>query len=282
MKSAILRNAKCMKNNTSRFSTTILPSTSSSKGRWAYTTEILVSKIFPAGFGWQGASCIADANLGFAADSVQFALSTGLGDATGVIVGHQLYHLVKSKVSDRPVDMEAELKTATWLATGALCAGSAWQPAVNLFAGSMGLGFTSTFLGVTAVCGTMFMGGLAAGRKMYSWMPDATSKNIKQDIGLCISIGGATGMFVATDPSFIANADLLYSATAPLFNITSEMSTLQGCAIAGSSTMTGFALFNGAQNVLLPAGQNWMDNNNPYSTPAEEEWLEEEEELRHA
>jgi len=251
--------------------------TPSSQGRWAYTGEIMVSKLFPAGFGWQAASCIADSSFGLADTSAGFALMTGLGDMTGVICGHMLYKTVQSGVAkDMNIDLGGEFKTAVWLGTAAFCAGSSWQPIVNYLHGTCELGFTSTFVGVTGLCGSVFFAGLALGRTIYPWMPAlGTGNSVMQDAGLCLSIGGATAMFVATDGSF-NNADMLYSLTAPVFNITDDMSTLAGCATAGASTFTGFAIYNSVQNVLLPAGSNWMDNNNPYA-PADEVVEEEEE-----
>ena len=40
--------------------------------RWRVTAEVLVSKIFPAGFGWQAASVVAG-NQGMEADTLGFA-----------------------------------------------------------------------------------------------------------------------------------------------------------------------------------------------------------------
>jgi hypothetical protein len=45
--------------------------------RFVVTAEVTVSKIFPAGFGWQTSSIIASESFGFAPDSLNFALSTG-------------------------------------------------------------------------------------------------------------------------------------------------------------------------------------------------------------
>ena len=52
---------------------------------------------------------------------------------------------------------------------------------------------------------------------------------------------------------------------APVFNITDATPALVGCAMAGSSTLTGFGMVNFLQSATLPAGMNWMDGNNPYS-----------------
>ena len=86
-------------------------------------------------------------------------------------------------------------------------------------------------------------------------------------MGLSISIGGATGCFVATDMSFLgtAGADKLYEVFNPIFGVGDGDTILQGCIKAGGSTFTGFGLTNAFQNILLPGGANWMDSNNPYS-----------------
>jgi hypothetical protein len=45
--------------------------------RFVVTAEVTVSKIFPAGFGWQTSSIIASESFDFAPDTMNFALSTG-------------------------------------------------------------------------------------------------------------------------------------------------------------------------------------------------------------
>ena len=52
--------------------------------RFKVTAEVTISKIFPAGFGWQCGSLIA-ANYSIPATDISFALLTGLGDMTGKI-----------------------------------------------------------------------------------------------------------------------------------------------------------------------------------------------------
>ena len=111
----------------------------------------------------------------------------------------------------------------------------------------------------------MFLVGLRVGRAAFPFMPAGDSANLKQDFGLSLSIGGATGLFVATDLSFTAaQSDVLYQITSPVLGIGDADSVLLGCIKAGSSTLAGFGVFNAVQNAL-PAGANWMDNNNPYS-----------------
>ena len=62
----------------------------------------MISKVFPAGFGWQFSSGVAE-EIGFGADTAGFALTTGIGDAAGVFLGHTLYKAAQSLVSDKVV-----------------------------------------------------------------------------------------------------------------------------------------------------------------------------------
>lgn len=239
-------------------------STVTTKGRIPYTLEIMVSKLLPGGFGWQASSIMAD-NAGYAANTWEFAAITGCGDMTGVFVGHSLYKAGQSLVS-KDVSVADEIGTAAWLGSAAFFAGGVWQPIVNLLHDDMGLAFTPTAIGCFATCGAFFFGGLRLGRAVMPWMASGTPKNLAQDAGLSVSIGGATGMFVATDPTFVGvQADMLYQYAAPVFNITNATPELVGCVMAGSSTLTGFGMANLLQSVTLPAGMNWMDGNNPYS-----------------
>ena len=58
--------------------------------RMTVTAEVAISKIFPAGFGWQTAAYFAE-NAGMEATDMSFFLSTGIGDGLGVCAGHTLY-----------------------------------------------------------------------------------------------------------------------------------------------------------------------------------------------
>lgn len=259
----VMRSLATASTATETGATAAAPPTVSTAGRWTYTGEIMVSKVFPAGFGWQFSSGVAE-EIGFGADTAGFALTTGIGDAAGVFLGHTLFKAAQSLVSDK-VSLPAEIKTGTWLSTGALFAGTSWQPAVNLFHDTLGMGFMPCAGATVATCGTMFLVGLRVGRAAFPFMPAGDSANLKQDFGLSLSIGGATGLFVATDLSFTAaQSDVLYQITSPVLGIGDADSVLLGCIKAGSSTLAGFGVFNAVQNAL-PAGANWMDNNNPYS-----------------
>ena len=89
--------------------------------RFSSTVDVIVSKLFPAGFCWQLASMMTKSD----ASSAKFAITTGAGEAAGVLGGHVLYSLIKGGY-DKSV-----LESALLLATGTLCSGTSWQPVVN-------------------------------------------------------------------------------------------------------------------------------------------------------
>ena len=60
--------------------------------RLVTSAEVTASKIFPAGAGWQCAAIIAE-NSGFAPTSLAFFASVGLGDCSGVFLGHLVYQV---------------------------------------------------------------------------------------------------------------------------------------------------------------------------------------------
>jgi hypothetical protein len=68
--------------------------------RMATTVEITVSKLFPAGFGWQSFSIIAG-NMGYKPTQAGFFLLTGIGDACGVGIGHFTYNIAKRQVNPK-------------------------------------------------------------------------------------------------------------------------------------------------------------------------------------
>lgn len=114
-------------------------STTTSNGmlnRFIITAEVTISKIFPAGFGWQSSSVVAG-DLGFEADTLNFALTTGFGDALGVLGGHTAYYALKKAAKvDASIDMKREVHTGILLGAAAFCSGTAWQPIVNALQGA--------------------------------------------------------------------------------------------------------------------------------------------------
>lgn len=223
--------------------------------RFVTTAEVTVSKIFPAGFGWQTASILAD-NAGMEADSLGFALSTGFGDAVGVFVGHNAFYALK-KSAGFEVNMTETSQTGLLLGSAAMFSGSAWQPTVNLLQG-MSCEFTTVFAGTWLSCAAAFYTGLRVTRSVLSnmeYIEEATYENSKADIALSTSIGGATGFFVGTDAAYLPDQNFLIN----IVGITPNTTDLVGCAIAGSSTSLGFMASQGVQNVAIPKGKNWTD-----------------------
>ena len=225
--------------------------------RFRVTLEVAVSKIFPAGFGWQGASVIAG-NQGFADTSLSFALTTGLGDGVGVLVGHTGYFAIKKMVYDGSINLAHQFQTGVLLGSAAFCSGTVWQPVVNFLSGTAQLGFNQTLAGTFVCCGTAFYVGLRGGRLIYAPLFAGVEKptygNLKADAALSVSIGGATGAFVGTDVSF-GDANWLRGVV----GVEDSMSDQTGMILAGSSTALGFSVIQSMQNVSYMQGKNWVD-----------------------
>lgn len=233
--------------------------------RISLTAEVIVSKIFPAGFGWQGASVVAG-NMGFEATDLGFFLATGCGDATGVIVGHTLYYAIKKAVVDPTISMKDQFHTGLLLGCAAFHAGTAWQPIVNFLHDGAHLDFNGTLGGTFVGCGTMFYIGLRVGRGLLSpilsGVEPATYANLKNDAALSVSIGGATGCFVGTDVTFVTGegaAAVDANWLRPVVGIEDSASDLSGMVSAGTSTALGFGGVQMVQNVVVPAGKSWVD-----------------------
>jgi hypothetical protein len=117
--------------------------------RFKTTLEVIVSKIFPAGFGWQAASVVAG-GMGYQASSANFFLMTGAGDFAGVFAGHNVYSVTNRLVEGKS-DVLADVPKGLWLGSAAFCSGTAWQSTVNLSHDQLGTSFASTAVGTGAV-----------------------------------------------------------------------------------------------------------------------------------
>ena len=226
--------------------------------RFLVTAEVTVSKIFPAGFGWQTASIVAENNFGFAPDTLNFAMTTGLGDGLGVLGGHCLFYGAKKALVDSSINMESEFQTGVLLASAAFCSGTAWQPLVDALQGA-NLSFGGVFAGTWVGCGMAFYAGLRAGRTILSGfmshINEPTYENSKDDASLSVVIGGATGFFVGTDAAYLPDQNFLINVV----GIPDGTPDLVGCGIAGSSTALGFLTSQSVFNVIYPAGKCWND-----------------------
>ena len=232
--------------------------TSSLANRFAVTAEVTVSKIFPAGFGWQSSSIIASSGFGFAPDTMNFALTTGVGDAMGVFLGHCGFYAIKKAVTGSDIDMTKELHTGILLGSAAFCSGTAWQPIVNALQGA-NLPFSQVFAGTWLGCGAAFYVGLRVGRTLLSGalehVEEPTYENGKNDVSLSAAIGGATGFFVGTDVAYLPEQNFLLNVV----GIHDGVTDLTGCAIAGTSTSLGFVAAQSSMNMIYPTGKLWND-----------------------
>jgi len=242
--------------------------------RFKLTFEITVSKLLPAGVGWQ-AMAVTAGQWGVDASSTSFALLTGVGDAFGVGLGHLAYKacqrgivstLNKGRKDSEKLpepSMPNEFQTAVHLGSAAMCSGTVWQPAVN-FLTSLNLGFDTTFYGTGLVCAGVFFAGLRLGRVVYgrtgllSSVAPNSYENLKGDAWLSLAVGGGSACFVGTDYSVVSNP------FRDLFGITPTDSNLVGCLRAGASTAFGYFTLQSAQNLLLFSGKNYLDPN-PYT-----------------
>ena len=226
--------------------------------RFTSMAEVTISKIFPAGFGWQTASVVAG-GLGYQADSLNFALTTGLGDGLGVLAGHTVYYAGKKALTgSESINMTQEMQTGLLLGTAAFCSGTAWQPIVNALQGA-NLPFNSVFMGTWAGCGAAFYLGLRVARTILSgpmkYIEEPTYENHKSDASLSAAIGGATAFFVGTDVAYLPEQNFLIGAV----GIQDGTPDIVGSAIAGTSTSMGFCAAQSTFNMIYPAGKLWND-----------------------
>ena len=225
--------------------------------RLSSSVEVAVSKIFPAGAGWQTASIVAG-NLNLSSSSAAFFITVGLGDFLGVFIGHTLFKLLKKTLSkDTSISMKSEVQTATLLGGAAFFSGSAWQPALNMM-NAMNLNFTGAFVGVGVACTWAFFIGLRVWRRFLAPTMGAVERknyqNLKSDVQLSIAIGSATAFFVGTDLTFGA-ANWL----AGIVGIPETMSAFTGVCMAGISTSLGFMVAQLVMATLLLPNKCWID-----------------------
>jgi len=227
--------------------------------RFVVTAEVAISKIFPAGFGWQYGSVVA-ADYGYAAADLGFAAFTGIGDCIGVAVGHTIYYTLKRIITgNSKIDLTTEAHIGIYLGSAAFFSGFAWQPIVNALQ-STNTPFLNVALGTWGVCGLAFFTGLRLFRIIYSpvmRIEANNSKNLVNDATLSLSIGGASGAFVGTD--IVYQNGVGNEILGPLVGVLPTDSVLIGCTKAGSATAIGFTGAQIFQNVTWPSNKNWID-----------------------
>ena len=179
-----------------------------------------------------------------------FYTIVGINEALFVGSGHIIYNKLKS-YRYNSIDIKQEKNNALLLSSATFCSGYMWQPIVNQYS-DMDFILTSSITGI--YCGSAFLYGLLLSRTLYPKInysiENINKETIKKDIGLSLSIGGATGLFVATD------TELLNNFLANYLGINDNMSTIECIYTAGISTSLGFFGIQTLQNVLK---KNWLD-----------------------
>ena len=224
------------------------------KKRFITTAEVIIAKLFLAGFFWQTFATLC----GYEDDTFAYAITTGIGEATGVFLGNCLYDVFKKILVDESINLLATIQTSIWLATATVCSGTSWQPVVNLLK-SMELSFMGVFVGTWICCTYAFNFGLRVGRNLYfkklEHVEKPTWENSRTDFALSLTIGGATAFFVGTDTSFSPDVNFLYH----IVGIQDSMSPLAGAVAAGTSTALGFGFTQAVFNIIYPEGECWID-----------------------
>jgi len=224
--------------------------------RMTVTAEVGISKIFPAGFGWQTAAYFAE-NAGMEATDMSFFLSTGIGDGIGVCMGHTAYCAVKKAVTgSEDIELGKELQVGIMLGSAAVCSGGIWQPTVNALQ-SAGWEFTNSVIATGSVATLAFFTGLRLARLAYSpifdGVEEATYANLKADAALSVAVGGAAGCFLGTDISYGAA-----NWMTPI-GIQETYSPLLASTVAGTSTMLGFSVVQAGENLVYAKDKCWVD-----------------------
>lgn len=224
--------------------------------RFVSTIEVVVAKLFLAGFMWQSCATLSGAS----SDTFWYALVAGVGEATGVFFGNLFYDVFKKTFIDDSVDAVASLHTSVLLATATVCSGTAWQPTVNLLRNNLGLPFYGVFWGTWIGCTYCFNFGLRIARNLFSvkltYVEGPTWENSRTDFSLSITIGAATAFFVGTDAvNYTPEENFLYHVV----GTTDAMSPMEGAFRAGCSTALGFVVAQTVFNLVYPYGTCWID-----------------------
>jgi len=222
--------------------------------RHSSTMEVIVSKMFPAGFFWQLAATLS----GLSDETLRFAIFTGVCEAVGVLLCHVVFKTLRSSKEGDQVNFEEIIQTGLFLCTGTLFSATTWQPIVNTLQ-EMGLSFLGVFVGTWIMSTYAFNFGLRLARNIYSekmkYVECPTWENSRIDMLLSISIGGASALFVGTDIDYRPEENFMKD----LFGIHDEYSSVYGAFIAGCSTSIGFGVIQFATNLIFPAGKCWID-----------------------
>lgn len=80
-----------------------------------------------------------------------------------------------------------------------------------------------------------------------------TEGAFEYDMTLSMSIGGAAGLFVATEGYYAKNF------LTDWFGVYKDTPVAEGCLLGGLSMVVGFVLVQSVQNVVMPVNTSWAD-----------------------
>ena len=206
-----------------------------------------------------------------------FCLMTGLGAALAVFVGQLSYasgvYALSAASARARGDVVPTAKTllmglefAALISAAAFLAGFTWEPVVNaLIAGcatvsaSANVVFLLVLLSTWLVQGAVFFVGLHGARFVMATLlrfeaieAPLSTDTLVYDFTLSLSIGSASGFFVATD-AFANNA------LTRAFGVQPWTGPWTASARGGASMVVGFLLAQGVQNAVFPANTTWAD-----------------------
>ena len=124
-----------------------------------------MSKFFPGGFMWQLGSVLT-VYAGFGDNSFLQFLLTGLGDASGVLIGHCLWYAFRRYVLRSPNDGWQVFQVGLVLASASFVSGFVWQPSLNIPKNNWQVGFWGCSAITGAVCGLGFFCALRVSRTL--------------------------------------------------------------------------------------------------------------------
>lgn len=225
------------------------------KKRFITMFEVIVAKMWLAGFMWQSIATLS----GLSPTTFQFAITAGVGEAIGVWFGNCFYDIFKKMMYDDSINIMESVQTGILLATATACSGTAWQPIVNTLQ-KLDLSFYEVFWITGVACTFCFNFGLRVARTLFSerlsYIEESTYENGKMDMSLSIAIGAATAFFVGTDTgNYTPEENFLYYVV----GMTEDMSPLGAAYYAGCSTVLGFFVAQSVFNVIYPYGKCWID-----------------------
>lgn len=158
------------------------------------------------------------------------------------------------------------LEFAALLSAAAFVSGFTWEPVVNglLYAfasiSSANAVFVLVLICTTFIQGAVFFCGLQGARfalcnllHFEAIEPPLAVHTLTYDGTLSLSIGGASGLFVATMP-FASN--FLTKA----FGVQPTTGAFVGSLKGGTSMVVGFLLVQSIQNALFPSSTSWADS----------------------